>query len=183
MVFINATVIEYIKMTSQSLSRTTPTFTGCRWEPDADQVLKRQHAGKEAAVLGPDFSYSFPPAPVHDSYQSEGVKHCVEVHTLPNDVDPQQQTRLWKTHEIKYEGHLSRTLIVKHLSVSRHSLVLYLESKLVKKVIDEIFDEVDDADVQVLPGYIVEDDTGRGRQQFVPQSEILLMAVDGCFKS
>lgn len=55
----------------------------------------------------------------------------------------------------------------------------YLKSKLVEEVIDEVFDEADDADVQVLPCDVMEDDPGGGRLQLVPQSEELLMAVDG----
>lgn len=75
------------------------TFTGCRWNPDADKVLKREHTGQEEAILGPDLSYGFPPAFIHDCNQGEGMKHGIEVHTLPDDVDPQQEACLRETHE------------------------------------------------------------------------------------
>lgn len=55
----------------------------------------------------------------------------------------------------------------------------YLKSKLVEEVIDEIFDEADDANVQMLPCDVMEDDPGSRRRQFVPQSVVFLMAVDG----
>lgn len=71
-----------------------PTFAGCRWDSNAHKVLEGQHAGQKAAVLGPDLSDGFPPAFIHDRYQSEGVKHGVEVHPLANDIDAQKQTRL-----------------------------------------------------------------------------------------
>lgn len=73
------------------------TFTGCRRDPDADKILEGQHAGQEAAVLGPDLSDGFPPAFIHDGYQGEGMKHGVEVHTLSDYIDHQQQARLWET--------------------------------------------------------------------------------------
>lgn len=73
---------------------TAPTFAGRGWDPDADEVLHGEHAGQEAAVLGPDLGDGLPPSPVHDGYQGEAVKHGVEVHTLPDDVDHQQQARL-----------------------------------------------------------------------------------------
>lgn len=56
---------------------------------------------------------------------------------------------------------------------------LYLKPKLVEEVVDEVFDEADDANVQMLPCDVMEDDPGGGRRQFVPQPEVLLMAVDG----
>lgn len=66
------------------------TFTGCRWDADADEVLKGQHARQEQAVFGPDLGYGFSPALVHNCNQGEGVEHCVEIHTLADHIDPQQ---------------------------------------------------------------------------------------------
>lgn len=71
-----------------------PTFAGCRRDSNADKVLEGQHAGQEAAVLGPDLSDGFPPAFIHDRYQGEGVEHGVEVHPLADDVDAQKQACL-----------------------------------------------------------------------------------------
>lgn len=106
------------------------------------------------------------------------MKHGVEVHPLPDHVDHQQQACLWrvsqkKNYLLNFSGHDSQghTHVFPSLS--------YLKSKLVEEVVDEVFDEADDADVQVLPCDTVEDDPGGGRQQFVPQSEVQLMAVDG----
>lgn len=50
-----------------------PTFTCCGWDSNAYKVLEGQHAGQKAAVLGPDLSDGFPPAFIHDRYQSKGV--------------------------------------------------------------------------------------------------------------
>ncbi len=156
----------------------TQTFTGCRWDPDADKVLKSQHAGQEAAVLGPDLSDGFPPAFKHDGYQGEGVKHGVEVHPLPNYIDHQQQARLRKTHEeythegkefFTYTQRMCFALLIRP----------YLQSKLVEEVVDEIFDEADNADVQMLPCDVMENNPGSRGRQFVPQSEVFLMTVDG----
>lgn len=72
----------------------SPTFTGCRWDSNAYKVLEGQHAGQKAAVFGPDLSDGFPPAFIHDRYQSKGVKHGVEVHPLADDIDAQKQARL-----------------------------------------------------------------------------------------
>lgn len=72
----------------------THTFTGSRWDPDANKVLESQHTSQEEAVLGPDLGNSFPPASIHDCDQSKGVKHGVEVHPLPDHVDHQQKARL-----------------------------------------------------------------------------------------
>lgn len=70
------------------------TFTGCRWDSNTNKVLEGQHAGQKAAVLGPDLSDGFPPAFIHDRYQSKGVKHGIEVHPLANDVDTQKEAGL-----------------------------------------------------------------------------------------
>lgn len=70
------------------------TFAGCRWDSNTYKVLEGEHAGQKAAVLGPDLSDGFPPAFIHDRYQSKGVKHGVEVHPLANDVDAQKQACL-----------------------------------------------------------------------------------------
>lgn len=59
---------------------------------------------------------------------------------------------------------------------------LDLKSKLVEEVVDEVFDEADDANVQMLACDIMEDNPGCGRRQFVPQSVVFLMAVDGHLK-
>ena len=59
---------------------------------------------------------------------------------------------------------------------------LYLKPKLVEEVVDEVFDEADDADVQVLACDVMEDNSGSRRRQFVPQPEVFLMAVDGHLK-
>lgn len=71
-----------------------PTFTCCRWDSNAYKVLEGQHAGQKAAVLGPYLSDGFPPAFIHDRYQSEGVEHGVEVHPLADDIDAQKQACL-----------------------------------------------------------------------------------------
>ena len=65
------------------------------------------------------------------------------------------------------------------LAISTHP---YLKSKLVKEVVDEVFATADDANVQVLPCGTMEDNPGSGSRQFVPQSVIFLMAVDGHLK-
>lgn len=78
----------------------TQTFTGRWWDPDADKVLESQHAGQEATVLGPDLSDGFPPAFIHDCYQGESMKHGIEVHTLPDYIDPQQQACLRETRRV-----------------------------------------------------------------------------------
>lgn len=70
------------------------TCAECRWDPDAYKVLESQHASEEAAVFGPDLSNGFPSAFKHDSYQGERMEHGIEVHTLPDDIDHQQQARL-----------------------------------------------------------------------------------------
>lgn len=70
------------------------TFTGRRWDPDADKVLEGEHAGQEAAVLGPDLCNGLPAAPVHDGDEGEGMQHGVEVHTLADHIHAQQQASL-----------------------------------------------------------------------------------------
>jgi len=40
---------------------------------------------------------------------------------------------------------------------------LYLKPKLVEEVVDEVFDEADDADVQVLACDVMEDNSGSRR--------------------
>lgn len=82
------------KLTTGLKSPTSPTFTGCWWDPDADEVLEGQHAGQEEAVFGPDLSDGFSPAFIHHRNQGKGVKHGVEVHALADHVDPQQQAGL-----------------------------------------------------------------------------------------
>lgn len=140
-----------------------PTFTGCRWDSNAYKVLEGQHAGQKAAVFGPDLSDGFPPSFVHDRYQSKGVKHGVEVHPLANHVDAQKQARLRETEETK-------TLLKRESSGRFHlqpsSLLFkipYLEAKLVEEVVDEVLDEADDANVQMLPRDVMENDA-RGRR-------------------
>lgn len=111
------------------------------------------------------------------------MKHGVEVHTLPDYIDHQHQACLWRGRHGWKETLL---IVVSPISDTRRpkpfSVLTYLQSKLVEEVVDEVLDEVDDAHVQVLPRDIVEDDPGRRRRQFVPQSEIFLMAVDGHLK-
>lgn len=58
---------------------------------------------------------------------------------------------------------------------------LNLKSKLVEEVVDEVFDEADDAYVQMLPCDAVEDNPGSGRRQFVSQSEVFLMPINAHF--
>lgn len=55
----------------------------------------------------------------------------------------------------------------------------YLKSKLVKEVVDEVFNAADDAVVQMVARDIVENDPGGRRREFVPHSVVFLMAVDG----
>lgn len=101
------------------------TFTGCRRDPNADEVLEGEHAGQEAAVLGPDLRDGFPPAPVHDRYQSEGVKHGIEVHTLPDHIDHQHEARLWEAAtkgEKEYERKAFSILIFIDLSTATAEL-------------------------------------------------------------
>lgn len=59
---------------------------------------------------------------------------------------------------------------------------LYLKSKLVKEVVDEVFNAADDAVVQMLLRDIVENNPGSRRRQFVPHPVVFLMAVDGHLK-
>lgn len=157
--------------------RVAPTFAGCRRDPDADKVLEGQHAGQEAAVLGPDLSDGFPPAFVHDGDQSEGVKHGVEVHPLPDDVDSQQQAGLRGTGDTCAE--LDVGIYAAAPKALLTCLYKYLQAELVKEVVDEVFDEADDASVQVLPRDVVEDNARSRRRQFVPQPVVHLVAVDG----
>ena len=79
------------------------TFAGRRRDPNADKVLESQHAGQEAAILGPDLSNGFPPSFVHDCYQGKGMKHGIKVHTLPDYIDSQQQASLREKHEGTHE--------------------------------------------------------------------------------
>lgn len=106
------------------------------------------------------------------------MKHGVEVHPLPDDVDSQQQARLGghRRHVLLSEtsGHVAAPQ-----SSARFVFGKYLQAELVKEVVDEVFDEADDADVQVLPRDVVEDDPRGRRRQFVPQPVVLLVAVDG----
>lgn len=76
------------------VQRTPRTFAGCWWDPDADEVLESQHAGQEQAIFGPDLGYGFSPAFIHNCNQGEGVEHGVEVHTLADHIDPQQEAGL-----------------------------------------------------------------------------------------
>lgn len=61
-------------------------------------------------------------------------------------------------------------------------ILLHLESKLVKEIVDEVFNAADNAVVQMLVCDIMENDPGRRRRQLVPHSVVFLMAVDGHFK-
>ena len=70
------------------------TFAGGGGDPHTHEVLEGDHAGQEAAVLGPDLSDGLPPAAVHDHAECEGVQHGVEIHALADHVDHQQQARL-----------------------------------------------------------------------------------------
>lgn len=103
------------------------------------------------------------------------MKHGVEVHTLPYDVDDQQQASLRETQEeCTWSSGAQYTfwLFLLHYAT-------YLKSKLVEEIVDEVFDEADNVDVQVLPCDVMKDNPGSGRWQFVPQSEVFLMTVDG----
>lgn len=70
------------------------TWAGRGGDADAHQVLEGEHAGQEAAVLGPDLRDGLPPSLVHDGNQAESVQHGVEVHTLANYIHCQQEACL-----------------------------------------------------------------------------------------
>lgn len=85
---------------------------------------------------------------------------------------------VWEEHKRYNQTPKAQRLLLKHQLYP----TFHLEPKLVEEVVDEVFDKADDADVQVLASDVVEDDSGRWRRQFVPQSEVLLVAVNGHLK-
>lgn len=57
-------------------------------------------------------------------------------------------------------------------------LTKYLESKFVKKEVDEVLDAWQDAMIQVLPGDALEDNAEGWRLQAVIETKVELVAVD-----
>lgn len=63
------------------------TFAGSRGDAYADEVLERDDARQEAAVLRPDLCYGFSSASVQHSDQPAGVNHSIEIHSLTDYVN------------------------------------------------------------------------------------------------
>lgn len=63
------------------------TSAGRRGDADADEVLERDDAGQEAAVLGPDLRNGFSSASIQDGDQPAGVNHGIEIHSLTDHVN------------------------------------------------------------------------------------------------
>lgn len=78
-------------------------------------------------------------------------------------------------------------LILKHILLSKVALQililwLYLETKLVEEVVDEIFAAIEDAIVQMLACYIVENSSCDRRGQVVLHTVEILVTVNCHFK-
>lgn len=63
------------------------TSAGRRGDADADEVLERDDARQEAAVLGPDLRDGFSSASIQDSNQPAGMNHGIEIHSLTDYVN------------------------------------------------------------------------------------------------